>query len=138
MPFSTTATRVSRGVTLIRISSLTDAFPLHVRVLYCNHHLTASSKRAVSNNGSPMTLEWLPDKCAMNAAARPWIAYPPALPKHSPVPTYSAICAEPRLAKRTVDSPTARDSRPAPSHHTPAIPRCVRPDSQHASTSGRE
>src|SRR3546814_10061697 len=40
--------------------------------------VASRSSRAVSCKGRPITPEWLPDRCAMNACALPWIAYAPA------------------------------------------------------------
>jgi len=47
----------------------------------------ARSNAAVSKRGRPMIPEWEPAIRSTNSAARPWIAYAPALPNGSPVST---------------------------------------------------
>lgn len=44
----------------------------------------ARNSAAVSKRGRPMIPEWEPSIRSMNSAARPWIAYAPALPNGSP------------------------------------------------------
>ena len=132
MPFSTTATRVSRGVTLTRISSVTTPLRATAGARTTGIAIAEScrSSFAVSCSGRPITPEKLPDRCSTKVSARALDAR-----RRRPCPAIRRwrrrrrCASSSSAANLTSETDTVCASRPADTSDTAEITWCVRPDS---------